>query len=85
MQEITLAGLYRGDFFEKAAFYGDACLRIFYSLERFSENLDFSLISKNPNFNLEEYFPTIIEEFKAVGKTVEITKKNKKNIFIGQQ
>lgn len=32
MQEITLAGLYRGDFFEKAAFYGDACLRIFYSL-----------------------------------------------------
>lgn len=29
MQEVTLAGLYRGGFFDKAAFYGGTCLRIF--------------------------------------------------------
>jgi predicted nucleotidyltransferase component of viral defense system len=36
MQQITLAGLYRAGFFEKAAFYGGTCLRIFYGLQRFS-------------------------------------------------
>ena len=43
MQEVALAGLYRGGFFDKAAFYGGTCLRIFHGLQRFSEDLDFSL------------------------------------------
>jgi predicted nucleotidyltransferase component of viral defense system len=43
MQEVALAGLYRGGFFEKAAFYGGTALRIFHGLDRFSEDLDFSL------------------------------------------
>lgn len=59
MQEITLAGLYRGGFFDKAAFYGGTCLRIFHDLQRFSEDMDFSLIEKNEAFNLESYFPSI--------------------------
>lgn len=45
MQQITLAGLYRGGFFNKAAFYGGTCLRIFHKLERFSEDMDFSLLA----------------------------------------
>ena len=77
MQEVTLAGLYRGGFFDKAAFYGGTCLRIFHKLERFSEDMDFSLIAKNESFNIEDFFPAIITEFKAVGREVEITKKNK--------
>ena len=47
MQQIALAGLYRGGFFNKAAFYGGTCLRIFYGLERFSEDMDFSLLKKD--------------------------------------
>ena len=43
-QQIILAGLYNGGFFEKAAFYGGTCLRIFHRLQRFSEDLDFSLL-----------------------------------------
>ena len=78
MQEITLAGLYRGGFFDKAAFYGGTCLRIFPSLERFSEDLDFSLVANNESFYLEDYFPAIIEEFKAAGQQVVITRKDKK-------
>ncbi|MEG1612385.1 MAG: nucleotidyl transferase AbiEii/AbiGii toxin family protein [Alistipes sp.] len=78
MQEITLAGLYRGGFFDKAAFYGGTCLRIFHGIERFSEDLDFSLTSNDLSFNLESYFPAIIAEFKALGRDVEITKKEKK-------
>jgi len=78
MQEIALAGLYRGGFFSKAAFYGGTCLRIFHGLPRFSEDMDFSLVEKNAGFNLENYFPSIIEEFKAAGRDVIITKKDKK-------
>lgn len=80
MQEIALAGLYRGGFFNKAAFYGGTCLRIFHGLKRYSEDMDFSLIAPDIDFDLEEYFPAIIHEFHAVGKEVTITKKEKKKL-----
>lgn len=79
MQQITLAGLYRGGFFNKAAFYGGTCLRIFHKLERFSEDIDFSLLEPDASFKLENYFPSIIEEFKTLGRDVIITKKDKRN------
>ena len=78
MQEITLAGLYRGGFFNKAAFYGGTCLRIFYDMKRFSEDMDFSLIAPDTDFRLEDYFPSIVNEFNAVGKDVVISKKGKR-------
>lgn len=78
MQEIALAALYRAEFFNHAAFYGGTCLRVFYGLERFSEDLDFSLLEPNTNFNLENYFDPIVEEFKTYGREVVITKKEKK-------
>ncbi len=79
MQEIALAGLSRTDFFEKAAFYGGTALRIFYKLDRFSEDLDFSLLEPNSNFSLEPYFAAIINEFEALGLTISIREKDKKN------
>ena len=77
MQEITLAGLSRTDFFEKAAFYGGTALRIFYGLDRYSEDLDFSLIKPDLNFSLEPYFKAILDEFKSLGLTVSIKEKKK--------
>jgi predicted nucleotidyltransferase component of viral defense system len=77
MQEITLAGLYRSGFFDKSAFYGGTCLRIFHNLPRFSEDLDFSLLQADQNFALENYFEPIIAEFKALGKEIAINKKAK--------
>lgn len=77
MQQITLAALYRSGFFDKAAFYGGTCLRIFYNLHRFSEDMDFSLLKKDKNFTLEEYFDAISSEFSAHGKDVIITRKTK--------
>ena len=55
IQEIVLCGLSRGNFFEEAAFYGGTALRIFYKLDRFSEDLDFALISPNKNFDLNPH------------------------------
>ena len=77
MQHIVLAGLYRSGFFDKAAFYGGTCLRIFYGLQRFSEDMDFSLLQTDKNFKLENYFDNIISEFKALGREVSINKKVK--------
>lgn len=77
MQEITLAGLSRTDFFEKATFYGGTSLRIFYGLDRYSEDLDFSLLKPDPNFSIEPYFKAILDEFKALGLTVSIKEKTK--------
>ena len=77
MQEIALAGLYRGGFFNKAAFYGGTCLRVFYDLPRFSEDLDFSLLMSDENFSLEPYFKAVEAEFLALGIEVEITQKQK--------
>ena len=77
MQQITLAGLYRGGFFDRAAFYGGTCLRIFHGMQRFSEDMDFSLLQADKNFALENYFEPIVSEFKAFGKEVIINKKAK--------
>lgn len=80
MQQIALAGLARAGFFEKAAFYGGTCLRIFHGLPRFSENLDFSLLAPDETFSLEPYFPAIVEEFALLGQSVAITQKKKTHL-----
>lgn len=77
MQEVVLAGLSRTDFYERAAFYGGTALRIFYQLDRFSEDLDFSLLKEDSGFSLEPYFVSIISEFDALGIEVSIGEKDK--------
>ena len=78
-QQIILAGLYAGDFFESAAFYGGTCLRIFHGLQRFSEDMDFSLLAPDENFDFSKYFQPIVDAFALVGREVEIAKKDKKS------
>ena len=78
-QQLVLAGLYNGGFFNEAAFYGGTCLRIFHGLPRFSEDMDFSLLAPNGKFDFTNYFQPIIDMFAMVGRDVEIKKKDKKN------
>ena len=78
-QQVILAGLYHGGFFDVAAFYGGTCLRIFHGLQRFSEDMDFSLLAPSADFDFAQYFQPIIDEFAMVGREVEIKKKDKKN------
>ena len=78
-QQVILAGLYNGGFFDVAAFYGGTCLRIFHGLQRFSEDMDFSLLAPNDKFDFTKYFQPIIDEFAIVGREVEIKKKDKKS------
>ena len=78
-QQVILAGLYSGGFFESAAFYGGTCLRIFHGLQRFSEDMDFSLLAQDDAFDFSKYFQPIVDAFALVGREVEIKKKDKKN------
>jgi predicted nucleotidyltransferase component of viral defense system len=78
-QQIVLAGLADGGFFDKAAFYGGTCLRIFHGLNRFSEDMDFTLLKEDNSFHFEQYFQPIIDQFALVGRKVEIKKKEKKS------
>lgn len=77
MQEITLMGLWRANFFEQAAFYGGTALRILYGLNRFSEDLDFSLLKPDPHFNLLPFLKAIEEELEISGLKVTVDHKIK--------
>ena len=77
VQEIALLGLFRSGFFNKAAFYGGTALRIFYGLDRFSEDLDFSLLSPKSDFNLSRYTKYIQNELGAYGFEMTVDEKTK--------
>lgn len=79
IQEVALSGLHRGSFFEHACFYGGTALRIFYGLDRYSEDLDFSLLEKDKNFSLAPYISFIEDEFKLIGMDAVVTIKEKKS------
>lgn len=76
-QEIALSGLARSNFFNLVGFYGGTCSRIFYGLDRFSEDLDFASLDKNIKINIEEYLPFIEKEFESYGISIKATPKNK--------
>jgi predicted nucleotidyltransferase component of viral defense system len=72
MQEVALLGLWRSKFFEKAAFYGGTALRVLYGLDRFSEDLDFSLLETSEGFELSDYGESLKRELASFGFVVEI-------------
>jgi predicted nucleotidyltransferase component of viral defense system len=78
LQEIILLGLDRNDFFEKAAFYGGTALRIMHGLDRFSEDLDFTLLKPDAEFKLDKYFSGLERELKAFGFEVSLRRVDKK-------
>jgi len=77
IQEIALEGLAKAKFFENAAFYGGTCLRILYQLDRFSEDLDFSLLQPDPHFKIEPYLKSVSLHIQSYGFDISIQKKEK--------
>ena len=81
LQEITLFALSKSDFFDKAAFCGGTALRIFYGLDRASEDLDFTLIKQDNSFQLENYFGVIKQCFAKFGLDIDISSKKDVGAF----
>ena len=77
LQEVALLGLWRGKFFEKAAFYGGTALRILYGLDRYSEDLDFSLLKPDKSFSLKVYGDALCREISSFGFQVEFEARQK--------
>lgn len=75
-QEVALFALYRVGFFEKASFIGGTCLRIIHSLDRFSEDLDFSTRAFDPDFKLDNYLKDAMEIMKPYGYELSIDEKD---------
>lgn len=78
MQSLTLLGLWRAKLFNHAAFYGGTALRILYGLNRFSEDLDFSLLSPKTGFSFKQYKSALENEFNAIGLQVKLESRKKK-------
>lgn len=78
IQAIALLGLSRDDFFSHAAFYGGTAMRLLHNLDRFSEDLDFSLERPIKAFRLAAYLDALREEMEAFGFSVEIKGRQKK-------
>lgn len=77
MQEVALLGLWRSKFFEHAAFYGGTALRILYELDRFSEDLDFSLLKPKKEFNFNPYLKAAEAELNGMGFSVTVEERVK--------
>lgn len=80
IQSMALLGLWRAKFFEQAAFYGGTALRILYKLDRFSEDLDFSLLQPSDSFDFYKYGASLENELRALGLEVTFESKVKKTI-----
>lgn len=78
LQEIALLGLWRSKFFEHGAFYGGSALRILYGLDRYSEDLDFSLLKPNEHFDFSRFLMPLQKELEAFGFHISIEQKEKK-------
>ncbi|MBW2735279.1 MAG: nucleotidyl transferase AbiEii/AbiGii toxin family protein [Deltaproteobacteria bacterium] len=72
VQQLALLGLHRGGFFKKASFYGGTALRLLYNLDRFSEDMDFCLITPDMSFSFAPYFEAIESELTRYGFSARV-------------
>lgn len=81
-QELVLYSLYQAQFFKVASFLGGTALRIIYQLNRFSEDLDFSLLKPDLNFNITSVIKSVVQSMKAFGYDLEVMDKSKTDIAV---
>jgi len=79
LQLLILKIISDKDYFKNLAFVGGTALRFLYSLRRFSEDLDFSLINKE-GYKFESFLGKITYELEKYGLSVEIKKSAKEPV-----
>lgn len=78
LQQLALLGLWRSKFFEHAAFYGGTALQVLYGLDRYSEDLDFSLLKPASKFSLGAYGSALRREVSSFGFEVSFEARRRK-------
>lgn len=76
LQEIALYALWRAQFFEVAVFQGGTSLRILHGLPRFSEDLDFMLVSPDSKFDWSPYLAKLRLTFEEFGLVSDVSSKD---------
>lgn len=84
LQELALYALWRGGFFQIAAFQGGTSLRILHGLPRFSEDLDFILLKPDPAFQWSHYFETLTTVLAQFGVSCELTDRSRMDKAVRQ-
>ncbi len=79
LQAYVLRVMHDEGVFRSAAFLGGTALRFLYDLPRFSEDLDFSLVTK-PSVDFSSLMKKIMIELKAAGYDAVATYKDKKTV-----
>jgi predicted nucleotidyltransferase component of viral defense system len=82
LQKIILAGLSETDFFTRASFHGGTALRIFHGLNRYSQDLDFSLVKNGEKFEWGKYLVYIRDRMKEYGCSLEIYEKTSRDRLV---
>jgi predicted nucleotidyltransferase component of viral defense system len=82
MQQHILLSLSRSGFFKQALFHGGTCLRIFYRLPRFSEDLDFLLRRSDPSFAWSSHIAHIQRDCEADGIQFEAVDKSRAEVAV---
>ena len=72
LQELILCELSHEGFFDRAVFHGGTCLRILHGLDRFSEDLDFTLREKDLDFDFQPYADALAESLKEIGLSATV-------------
>lgn len=75
-QEVALYSLYKAGFFQNVCFLGGTSLRILHGLDRFSEDLDFSLWKPDQKFSLDNYLDKAMVYMNAYGYDLSFDKKD---------
>jgi hypothetical protein len=71
IQEFILYSLSKTSFFENGLFHGGTALRILYNINRYSEDLDFSLIRPDKDFQWNPYLEQIKKNMAQYGCALE--------------
>jgi len=79
LQIIALKIMYDKNIFNNISFTGGTALRIIFDLKRFSEDLDFSLISKQ-GYDFDKINKELIRGFKLYGLDIDSKSKGEKTV-----
>lgn len=80
LQYCILNSLSKSGFFNNAAFLGGTSLRLFYGLDRYSEDLDFSVIKQTKDFDFAPFLSFVEEDLSKNGIKIETKNKSREDL-----
>lgn len=81
LQEAILCHMKSCGFYDDMAFHGGTSLRILHRIDRYSEDLDFSLIKANENYDVETKLKALSSSLAGAGIDLDVSAKEKEGFI----